>query len=138
MFKAMNPYMLVAMEQIPVSDIIPGPTPDQTRLVIDLKKGAGPELRTWSEVAGIRHFEVKINGRSRGIRSLAEILLEFAQWIEAEIADWKDPISVRPWDPDDELRQWFSPYLKVAKVAELRSALADDIVLLKGMTGSAR
>lgn len=138
MLKALNPYMLMVMDQIPVEDIRPGATGDETWLLVDLKRGAGPEVKRWSEVAGIRHYDVKVNGRRKGNWSLAEILLEFAQWVEAEVSDWKDPITSRPWNPDDNLRQWFSPYLRVANVADLRKALAEDITQLKAATGQTK
>ena len=131
MFKALNPYMLMAMEEIPVADIRVGATPEETVLLIDLKQGRELEHKAWSEVAGVPCYDVRINGKRKGNRSLADIFLEFAQWVESEVSTWKDPIGARPWHPKDGPRQWLSPYLRVANVAELRKALAEDIGMLK-------
>ena len=136
MFKALNPYMLMSVAEIPVADIRVGATPEETVLWIDLKQGRGVEYKTWNEVAGVHCYDVKINGKRKGNRSLADIFLEFAQWVEIEVSTWKDPVAARPWHPKDGPRQWLSPYLRVANVADLKKALAEDIALLKKVSAS--
>jgi hypothetical protein len=136
MFKALNPYMLVAMDtsQMPITGIWPGVTPEETELSLESRQVGGATRRhKWTDVAGVRYYNVKVNGRSKGNRALAEILVEYAKWMDDEVSKWKDPIPPRPWDPLDEIRQWFSPYLRVANVADLRQALADDVAMLSGV-----
>jgi len=139
MFKALNPYMLIAMDttEMPISDIWPGGTPEETEVACgDMQENGTPSRRTgWLDVAGLRYYNAKVGTRKLGNCSLAEILCAFAKALNEEVSRWKDPIPPRPWDPLDKtgIRQWFSPYLRVATVADLREALAEDIGMLEAI-----
>ena len=136
MFKALNPYMLLTFPETPVKDIFPGSTPDDTDLVLDILDGSGLGRRKWSLVAPLRFFSISVNKSKKENRCLAELVCEFAIWVDSEVSAWKDPLPARLWNPDgkdDNFRQWLSPYLRVASLADLRKFLAEDIAYLKSV-----
>ncbi|MGI6087481.1 MAG: hypothetical protein ACOYCD_05980 [Kiritimatiellia bacterium] len=134
MFKALNPYMLVAMEEIPITDIQPGPTPEKTFVYLDPQREENrgrKELRvTWTELCEI-HFKARVNKRER-IMTVPDMLLEYLAWVDKELGGWKT-VPPRPWDPDSAVGRWFSPYLRVSGMRELRDCLHADMVLLRSM-----
>ena len=148
MFKALNPYMLLTLrggisqgdvqkETRFVENIYPGSTPEETELEIDIRDGKGLKRQKWSAVAHLRFFSVSIkNEGKKKNRCLAELVAEFAVWVDSEVSVWKDPLPTRLWNPDDKednFRQWLSPYLRVASLIDLRKLLAEDIAYLKSV-----
>ena len=136
MFKALNPYMILTFPETPVKDIFPAGTPEETDLTVDILDGSGLRRRKWSAVAPLRFFAISINGNKRKNRCLAELVCEIALWVDTEVSTWKDPLPTRLWSPDDKdenFRQWLSPYLRVASLADLKKLLAEDIAYLKSI-----
>ncbi len=134
MFKVLNPYMLVAVDAIPITDIEPGPTPEKTFVHLDPQREENQgrrELRVaWPEFCAI-HFKAKVNKRERVV-TVPDVLLEYLTWVHREIGGWKT-LPARPWDPDSAVGRWFSPYLRVSSLEELRQGLAADMALLRSM-----
>ncbi len=134
MFKTLNPFMLIVIDSIPITDIQPGSTPEKTFVYLDPKREENQErteLRvTWSEFCKI-HFKAKVNNRERVV-TVPDILLEYMGWVLKEVNSWRET-PARPWDPDSSIRCWFSPYLRVADMEELKRAINEDITLLRSM-----
>lgn len=136
MFKALNPYMLVTLDAMPITDIFPSAIPEKTMVMLDPAREENrdrSELRiAWPEFCRI-HFKARINKRER-VMTAPDMLIEFLRWILREVGSWKTT-PTRPWNPESPVGCWFSPYLRVYGLTELKQALLSDLEMLRAMRG---
>ena len=129
MFKALNPYQLLAQAKMPVDCIELGRTPELSRF--HCQKGKAWEWLTWADFRR-RRLEVKMPGASdrTSMISMGDFLLDFAVRVSEQISTFK-PFPPVPWDPTDPVRRWLLPYLRVSNIDELKDLLDNDIASLR-------
>jgi hypothetical protein len=129
MFKLLNPYQMLSQNSnMPIDNIELGRTPELSRF--HWSTGDTQMWLNWRDFS--RRIIIVSNARTNKKESISvgHYLFDVASWLKGELNMIKSSVSL-PWHPEDPVRKWLLPYVKVSNMDELRAMLDEDIALMQ-------